>query len=310
MTRQTQIRIFIRTVIFMLLMVWVFSSGDGEVVTKNGKKQRPSFVSSNWEPEYQIDDKHPRGLYLFSKLTQAHLDNNHDLKVINTSAQLDSLQVADSTNKTYLFIGNYFGMDIDELDSVLSDVSRGSRLFISFDNLYDEHYLQLFDSVNFTFDYDEQINVYANGKPHNMINLYQKDTVADNWWAFNEYGFRARSQELSSFMELPNFLKVEYGDGYLYLHSTPNQFFNYQIQRKSGYEYTAFVLNNLPKDQDVHFLEYARLPDDEGDYDIEDDGEGEMEKQDDSLLQFIFREPNLLIALLLCILGLILFVIF
>jgi len=313
MTRQTQIGIFIGTIVFMALMVWMFSAGGGEDIGKNGKKSLPVFVSSDWEPEYQIEDKNPLGLYLFSRLTQAHLDKNHDLKVINTSYELDSLQMADSTEKTYMFVGNYFEMDIDELDSVLSDVKRGSRLFISFDNLYDEHYLQLFDSVNFSYDFDEQINVYANNKPHKMINLYQKDTVAIKWWAFNEYGFPGRSKVLSSFMELPNFLKVEYGDGYLYLHSTPNLFFNYQIKRKPGYQYAAFVLNNLPKDQDVHFLEYARLPDDDGEYDDEmdeGDGDGDAEKRDDSLLQFIFNEPNLLIALLLCILGLILFVIF
>ena len=309
MNRQTQIGVFFGTIVFMVLMVWVFSSGEDTPKT-NGKNSRPAFVSSDWVPEYQINDKNPLGLYFFTTLAQAHLDKNHTVKVVNTSGDLDSLQQRDSTQKTYLFVGNNFGMDIDELDSVLSDVRRGSRLFISFDNLYDEHYYQLFDSVNFQFDYDHEVNVYANGKGHNMINIYQKDTIARKWWAFSDYGFPGRSKELSSFMEMPNFLKVEFGDGYLYLHATPNMFFNYQLKRKSGYRYTAFVLNNLPKDQDVHLLELARLADDEGDYPIEDTGDSDMEKQDDSLLQLIFKEPNLLIALLLCILGLILFVIF
>ncbi|MDG1330834.1 MAG: hypothetical protein P8P74_00780 [Crocinitomicaceae bacterium] len=313
MNRQTQIGVFFGTIVFMVLMVWIFSAG-GDEERKVGKKSRPTFVSSDWEPQYEINDKNPLGLYLFTTLTQAHLDKQHDVKVINTSYELDSLQQKDSTEKTYMFVGNYFGMDLDDLDSVLSDVRRGSRLFISFDNLYDEHYFSLFDSVDFQFDYDQEVNVYANGKPHNMISLYQKDTIARKWWAFGNYGFPGGSEELSSFMEMPNFLKVEYGDGYLYLHSTPNLFFNYQIKRKPGYRYAAFVLNNLPKDQDVHLLEVGRLPDDDGEYDLEDfledNGEGDMEKQDDSLLQFIFKEPNLLTALLLCILGLILFVIF
>lgn len=268
------------------------------------------FVSSDWVQKYQINDKNPLGLYLFTTLTQAHLDKKHAVKVLNTSYDLDSLQRADSTEKTYLFIGQDFGMDIEELDSVLSDVRRGSRLFISFDNLFDEHYLQLFDSVSFQFDYGEEINVYAKGKGYNMLNLYQNDTVARKWWAFGDYGFEGNSEALSSFMEMPNFLKVQFGKGYLYLHTTPNLFFNYQLKRKSGYQYAAFVLDNLPKNQDVHLLELSRLPDDLGDYNIDDEGDGDMEKQDDSLLQLIFKEPNLLIALLLCILGLILFVIF
>ncbi len=309
MNRQTQIGVFFGTIVFMVLMVWMFSSGGDEPVTGK-KKSRPTFVSSDWIQKYQINDKNPLGLYLFTTLTQSHLDKKHEVKVINNGFDLDSLQQADSTQKTYLFVGKDFGMDIDELDSVLSDVRRGSRLFISFDDLYDEHYYQLFDSVNFQFDYHQEINVYANGKSYNMLNLYQKDTIARKWWAFSDYGFPGRSKVLSSFMEMPNFLKVEYGEGYLYLHSTPNLFFNYQLKRTPGYRYAAFVLNNLPKDQDVHLLELSRLPDDDGDYDIDDTGDADTDKQDDSLLQLIFKEPNLLTALLLCILGLILFVIF
>ncbi len=309
MNRSTQIGVFVGTIIFMVLLVWMFSSGEDNP-KKIGKNGRPAFVSSDWDQEFLINDKNPRGLYLFTTLAQAHLDKNHSFKVINEGYELDSLQAADSTQKTYMFVGKYFGMDIEDLDSVLSDVKRGSRLFISFDNLYDEHYLQLFDSVDFQFDYDEEINVYANGKAHSMVNLYQKDTIATKWWAFTDYGFPEPSEELSNFMELPNFLKVQYGEGYLYLHATPNLFYNYQVRRKPGYEYTAFVLDNLPKDQDIQFLEMARLPDDDGDYNIDDDGDSDMEKKDDSLLQLIFQEPNLLIALLLCILGVILFVIF
>lgn len=309
MNRQTQIGLFFATVAFMVFMVWMFSSEDDPNIEAK-KSIRPTFVSSEWVQKYQINDKNPLGLYLFTTLTQTHLDKQHSVKIVNTVNNLDSLQRADSTEKTYLFVGQDFGMDIDDLDSVLSDVRRGSRLFISFDNLFDENYFQLFDSVTFQFDYEEDINVYANGSSFKMINLFQNDTIARKWWAFGDYGFQGNSEVLSSFMEMPNFLKVQFGDGYLYLHSTPNLFFNYQLKRKAGYQYTAFVLNNLPKNQDVHLLELARLPDEMGDYNIEDEGDSDMEKQDDSLLQLIFKEPSLLIALLLCILGLILFVIF
>lgn len=310
MNRGSQIGIFLGTVLFMVLMVWMFSSGPEKAPAQKKKQIRPTFVSSDWVQKYQINDKNPLGLYLFTTLTQAHLNAKKSVKVINTSAQLDSLQLKDSTDKTYLFVGKDFGMDIPDLDSILSDVRRGSRLFISFDNLFDENYLQLFDSVDFQFDYGHDVNVYANGRSHNMINIFQNDTVARKWWAFNEYTFEGASEELSTLMELPNFIKVEYGDGFLYVHSTPNMFFNYQLKRTPGYEYTAFVLNQLPKNQDVHLLELGRLPDEMGDYNIDDEGDKASNKEDNSLLQLIFKEPNLLIALLLCIGGLILFVLF
>lgn len=308
MNRRTQIGILFGTVFFMVCMVWLFSSEKQQIA--NNKQKREPFVSSDWVQKFQINDKNPLGLYLFTKLTQAHLDAKHEVKVINTGYDLDSLQLKDSTLKTYLFVGKNFGMDEADLDSILSDVSRGSRLFMSFDVLYDEHYYQLFDSVQFTYDYDETANVHVKGKSYNMLHLFQNDTVATKWWAFSEYGFQGASQVLSSIMEVPNFLKVEYGTGFLYLHSNPIMFQNYQLKRKSGFEYTAYVLENLPKNQDVHLLELSRLPDENGDYAIEEEGDTAFEKQDDSLLQMIFKEPSLLAALLLSILGLILFVMF
>jgi hypothetical protein len=309
MNRQTQIGILFGTVLVMVCMVWLFSSG-GEQSILNAKKKRAPFISSDWVQKYQINDKNPLGLYLFTKLTQAHLDRKHHVKVINDGFDLDSLQLNDSTQKSYVFVGKNFGMDEVDLDSILSDVKRGSSLFISFDDLYEEHYEQIFDSVEFLYDFEEKVNVRARRQSFNMVNIFQNDTVATKWWGFTNYGFQGASQVLSSIMEVPNFLKVEHGNGFLYLHTNPIMFHNYQLKRKEGFEHTAFVLENIPRNQDVHYLELARLPDEDGDFPIEDEGESPLEKQDDSLLQLIFREPSLLAALLLSILGLILFVIF
>ena len=308
MKRQSQIGILVGMVLVMVCMVWLFSPGDALSPLK--KQKREPFVSSDWVQKYQINDKNPLGLYLFTKLTQAHLDAKHQVKVISDGFDLDSLQLNDSTQKTYLFVGKNFGIDEEDMDSILSDVKRGSRLFMSFDELYNEHYYQLFDSVEFQYDFDEKVNVRTKGKSYKMLNIFQNDTIATKWWAFSAYKFQGSSQVLSSIMEVPNFLKVELGKGFIYLHTNPLMFHNYQLKRKDGFEHTAFVLNNLPRNQDVHYLEFGRLPDEDGDFPIEDLGDQPFEKQDDSLLQLIFKEPSLLAALLLSILGLILFVIF
>lgn len=308
MKRQSQIGILVGMVLVMVCMVWLFSSKDALSPSKQNK--RAPFVSSDWVQKYQINDKNPLGLYLFTKLTQAHLDAKHQVKVISDGFDLDSLQLNDSTQKTYLFVGKNFGIDEADMDSILSDVKRGSCLFMSFDELYDEHYLQLFDSVEFQYDFDEQVNVRTKGKSYKMLNIFQNDTVATKWWTFSAYGFQGKSRVLSTIMEVPNFLKVEHGNGFIYLHTNPLMFHNYQLKRKEGFEHTAFVLNNLPRNQDVHYLELGRLPDEDGDFPIEEEGDQPLAKQDDSLLQLIFKEPSLLAALLLSILGLILFVIF
>lgn len=307
MNRQTQIGLVGGVVVVMFLLVWLFSGGSGDNPNQKGKQRQP-FVSSNWNVRYQINDKKPLGLYLFTALTNAHIDTNRHINVVKNEWDIDSI-VELKGEKTYMFVGNNFGLNDREMDSILTDVARGSDLFISFDNLTENLYPMLFKKESFRLDYDQEISVYMNNERHNMINIYQNDTIACDWWAFGEVEFYGPHIGLSSFMEMDNFVKVQLGDGFIYLHATPNLFYNYQVKRTDGFKYASKVLDELPKDQDVYLLEIARLSDNYGDYDTsEQDGDGG--KQDNSYLTLIFKDPMLRTAMLLSILGMILFVIF
>lgn len=305
MNNSTKIGLVGGTIAFMVLLVWLFS-GEGAT---SGKKSRKPFVSSNWTKKYQVDDKKPLGLYLFTSLAKAHIDTSKRIEVINNDYVLDSITEDRTSTKTYLFVGNDFGMNNHEMDSILSDVERGSVLFLSFDDLTENLYPRLFRYHSFRQEYSETVNVFMDGKKHPMVNIFQNDTIATEWWAFDELEFEDDFIGLSSFMELTNFVKVKHGNGFVFLHATPNLFFNYQVKRRPGYEYTARVLNELPKDNDIYLLELARLSDNYGNEDTFDQ-EGEEGKKEDSYLQLIFRNPTLLTAMLLSILGLILFVVF
>jgi hypothetical protein len=306
MNKQTQLGMIFGIVAFMLLMVWFFT-GSSESSDEKLDSRVP-FVSDNWMPRYQLDDKNPLGLYLFTTLTKAHLDTNRNINVVENWSDLDSITGADDHPKTYMFIGNVFQLQNEEIDSILSDVNEGSQLFLSFEDLTENLYSRIFRSFEFRLDYAEEVNVFVDNKKYNMINIFQNDTVARDWWAFGDVSFEEDYVSLSSFMEMPNFLRVNHGKGFIYLHSTPNMYYNYQLKRASGYRYAAYTLDNFPTDNDVYLLELGRRSENYGDYNLNDDGEGD--KDDDSYLQLIFRSPALLAALMLSILGLILFVIF
>ena len=185
-----------------------------------------------------------------------------------------------------------------------------SDLFLSFNDLTENLYEALFKDFEFQFDYAESVNVFAGKTKYKMINLFQTDTVACEWRAFGQIDDAIPYESLSSFMEMPNFVKVKVGKGSLFLHTSPNMFYNYQIKRLHGYKYAEFVLNELPADRDVYMLELGRLSDNYGNYDV-DEQEGDGEKEDDSYLKLIFQESNLVDRFcLLSILGVILFVIF
>lgn len=228
--------------------------------------------------------------------------------MIQNEWELDSI-VELKKKKTFLFVGKNFGLNDREMDSILAEVHRGSVLFLSFHNLTENLYPKLFNAYSFKLDFDEEINVYMNHERHQMINLYQNDTIACDWLAFGDLEFDESYTGLSSFMGMDNFVKVQHGDGFVYLHATPNMFFNYQVKRKDGFAYASKVLDELPKDQDVYLLELGRLSDNYGNYDLNEEDEAEG-KEDSSYLTLFFKDPMLRRAMLLSLLGMFLFVVF
>lgn len=305
MTNQRKIGLIGIVLLLTIGLVWLMSSDQVE----NQNQDRKPFVSSNWSSRFQTFDQKPMGLYLFNSLLVEHLDRGKSVYVINDWLELDSILIADSLPKTYVFVGNNFGLENKEIDTILSEVANGSRLFLSYNGLTENLLSRFFTTYNERFDYASKINVFVGKQKFSMINLYQNDTIATDWKAFGEISPMGDYQPLSSFMEMDNFIKIKHGKGFVYLHTTPTLFYNYQIKRKEGFAYTSFALNQLPKNQDAILLELGRLSDNFGNHDV-DQQDGADGKEDDSYLRVIFENQTLLKAMLLGILGIFLFVVF
>jgi hypothetical protein len=107
---------------------------------------------------------------------------------------------------------------------------------------------------------------------------------------------------------MSNFIRLKHGNGFVYVHTNPEFFFNYQIKRPEGYRYASYLLNQLPQDQPVYMLELGRLI--EYRLDPYGEGDGTANKQDDSYFQFILQSPALRAAFGLGFLGVLLFALF
>lgn len=290
----------------MSLLIWMFTPGDKN--TTAGPNRKP-FVSSNWNKRFQIFGKKPMGLYLFSSIAKSHVDTNKTVHVAHSWSDLDSLVTSDNSDKTFLFVGSRFGVYNDELSVILKEVDKGSDLFLAYHKLTANIPDRLFYNYETKFDYNTSITIKSPGQSHYMINLFQNDTIAKSWVAFDKLYGKYQQTELSSFRKMPNFIRINKGLGKVFLNTNPGVFYNYQLKRKSGFKYAEYVLNQLPKDQDIILLEFGRLTDNYGDEEEEPEEE-DAKKQDDSYLVLIFSNPALLKAMLLSIFGVILFVIF
>lgn len=286
-----------------MLMMWLLGNSDPQKTT------RKPFVSDNWERKFQLFDKDPYGQFLFTSLWQAHLDSNQKMIQITDWVQLDTL-LEKKQQTTMVFTGNLFGLQNNEIDSILSKVSRGSDLFLSYRELTDNINERLFKTQVLSYDYSDSVNVFIGNNRFTQFFIYQNDTIANQWKAFTEVEpLDSIYRSLSSFMEMTDFIRIKHGKGFVYLHTNPEFFYNYQLKRVDGFRYATFVINQFSKDRPLYFLELGRLMDNYGTEDTSSQ-EGSEGKHDDSYLQFLLKSPALVTAMGLTILGLILFLIF
>lgn len=211
-----------------------------------------------------------------------------------------------------LFVGNRFGLQNREIDTILNRVKEGSDLFISYNDLTDNLIKRFFNAYEVSYDFADSVTLFVQRNKFPMYYIYQNDTLAHEWKAFSAIQpIDSNYQSLSSFMEMSNFIRIKLGKGSILLHTNPEIFFNYQLKRTEGYRYTSFVLNNLSKEKAVYLLELGRLLDEEiMDDSAMDNAEGDAERADSSYLKFILKSPSFLVALGLTFLGLILFMLF
>ncbi len=306
MNKQTKIGLVVFILAFVAMVVWLLGNPVSTV-----KNIRNPYVSENWDVQFKSNDKDPYGLFLFDQLLRAHVDSGKIIQPITDWIQLDSI-LSKKQNVTMLFVGNRFGLQNREIDTILSRVKTGSDLFISYNKLTENLIERFFKSYEISYDYADSVNIFVQRNKFPMYYIYQNDTLAHEWKAFSSIEpIDSTYQSLSSFMEMSNFIRIKLGKGSILLHTNPEVFFNYQLKRPEGYRYTSFVLNNLSKEKQVYLLELGRLLDEENlDDSLSDDAEGDAEREDNSYLKFILKSPAFIVALGLIFLGLILFMLF
>lgn len=306
MSAKTKIALVLGLLTAMSLVIWALSDGEDKTVNSSAKP----FVSSNWNKAYLEADKHPGGLYLFNLLLGAHIDSTEQITALQSAENLDSLLSNDQNDKTFLFIGNSFGLQDSELDSILRCVEAGSDVFWAYNGMTENMLDRLFNNYEEQFHYIEKINIYLKGRGYSMYHIYQNDTIARNWWAFSP-DLNAKDSMIAhaSFMELDNLIELKHGKGSMFMTTNPELFQNVQVKRADGSKYAQQLIKMLPKDQSVYYLEFARLSDNYGNYDVDEQDGGEG-KRETSYLKVIFENKTLLKAFLFGILGVLIFLIF
>ena len=243
-----------RTVVYSIVGVLLLL---GLVYFFGGKKK----FNHDWAESYALKSSEPYGLDLFEKLIENYSPEGQFHRVEHKIAAVFD---GSEAKANYVLIGQAFLLQEEEIYDLLSFVENGNTAFFScksipFDflaaavpepcyylGLDDFQYqYEIYDStVQVDFDHPEltadeyELQYWRNGKlrlehPWTYIS---EEMLCDSFISPIKIGTVADEM---------NFMKIDYGAGQIYLHSTPLAFTNFHIRKEKNLEYVEKVLSHL-----------------------------------------------------------------
>ena len=255
---------------------------------------------TNWKPTYSLDYKNPFDLYVFNREIKNIIPENRITRILSTPYEYIQNQ---TDTVTYLMIRQNMYFIGDTV--ILEKVKEGSNLFVSSENFV----RNITDSLALKYtEADSDLSL----KKLDMLTLsltnknwskadYQMKPV-NNTFAFVDADAATTTilgtEKLPDGKIYPNFLKIKYGKGYIFIHNQPQVFTNHALlSEQSSAGYVAHLLSYIPKDRPVvWFVQGQTL--------------NPNAPKNETGLSVVFRYPALRAVWLLLVYGLLLYIFF
>ncbi len=255
---------------------------------------------TNWSQTFSLDEKRPMDLYVFNREVEKIFPENRMKRVMVTPYEYLS---ENEDSASFLIINpNVY----DQIDSLLLDrVSKGSNLWISAENFV----RFLTDTIHSSYsDADPNINLQLIDSVKltlSMSDWRQKHfylSHINNLYAFDELDSSTTtilgSMEVHKGKMYPNYIRVKFGKGSIFLHNQPEVFTNFALlESNSSADYVAHILSYIPDDKPVVWF-------------VKDQTINRDVPVNQSALSVVFRYPALRMTWLLFIYGMFLYLLF
>lgn len=254
----------------------------------------------NWKPTYSLDHKKPLDLYVFNRELSTVIPESRISRVTETPYEY---LMEDRQQSIYIYINQFMFSISDTI--LLDEVASGSHLFISTENFFKNLSDKL--EVNYT-EADSDLSLKNNDEVFLQLTnkswgkkKYKLKKVL-NTFAFVDANPQTTTilgnQQMPNKKVFPNFLKIKYGVGYVYLHNQPQVFSNFaMLSEKSSSEYVAHLLSYLPAKLPVVWF-------------VKNQTSNTGQPKAENSLSVIFKYPALRATWLIFIYGLLLYVLF
>ena len=201
-------------------------------------------------------------------------------------------------------IADSIGLMPGESELLQKRLLKGSSLFVSA-CFMDSHFLDTFNlELKSSFIYEKKVKFYFNSESVLFHSIFQNDTIYNEWHGYSNVvnGSTYPLTKLIRFERLSSLLKLELPNSTILIHTTPSTLCNVNVKSKNSFNYINFIINQLPNEQTIYFVDFARVKNTGYFYeDIE---------PENNLLQLIYENRILLNSMMLLFLTGILFVLF
>ncbi|MNE18073.1 hypothetical protein D3C87_890850 [compost metagenome] len=279
--------------IYIAILVLIFG------ITLLVDKGQPKPI--DWTPTYSVEDKIPFGLYVFNQEADAIFKQKVERISTQTPYEyLDSQYDARENVETYKIKGTFVNIseanNIDEqsMKEILYFVSNGNNAFLSM-KVFPQ---VLLDSLKIQLKTDfmpvDSVSVWMANKKVGSKKYTLNTGLSDYFSKIDTLNTKVLGYQNSTKNKRQvNFIEVPYKNGYLYLHTQPVAFTNYNLLKKDYYRYTENVLSYIPKG---NVFWYNKTLNDK--------------RISSSPMRYIWSQPALKSAWYLGLLGILIFMIF
>ena len=221
----------------------------------------PREQSFSWRERFSREYEGPYGMHLLYETLKQSAPSSNPLQLLEDT--LSKQLPLESEKHNYLFLGGGILLDSVDQDHLLEFIANGNNAmliletpplpllesmfhepcvegeWIEYDTFRDTAIQLLLLEGYEMIDQDYQIQ-----KVRKKEILYREWTYLENYFYYCD--INDSIEVLGNLApEFPNFLKIKYGLGQLFLHTTPLAFTNYQFVKPEGKEYAAKVLAHL-----------------------------------------------------------------
>ena len=267
-----------------------------------------SCNKTNWYENFKENNKDPFGTYIvFNEAKE--LFNNNEVHYVKDNIY-DYLVKNEKGNDfgSYVCVKpSAYKLNQDGLEYMLEYVKQGSNLFFSLNN-FSKH---IKDSLNFTTkNIDKDLYTPEELKLLKGTLFLENQGFKTQTFSFNrnirKHYFETYNKNNTIVLgtidvngeKLPNFIKIYYGEGAIFLHTNPIVFTNY-FMLNGNEDYAENLFSYLPSDTILWDSQIKSSK-----------FSNKKEEKEDSIFKFFFQHPTLKWFLMVSFLGLLLFMLF